>query len=113
MFAYRLAHAMGIVNVEDEGGLLDLISPRQLDGWMAYDLIEPIGPERLHDQLALIAAVLWAAITHCDMPDDLLEALKCKPKPPRTAAEQLMDDEARARLQIAQAEQIARRHNGA
>lgn len=48
-FAYRLAATLGIVDVQ---AMLDQMTPEQLDGWMAYDTLEPIGLRGVCDQLA-------------------------------------------------------------
>jgi hypothetical protein len=47
---YRLASHCGIWNVY---GLLARITPEQVDEWMAFDELEPLGLRRVEDMIAL------------------------------------------------------------
>jgi hypothetical protein len=40
--------------------MLDTMTPEQLDGWMAYDAIEPLASRGLYCQVASIIAILSA-----------------------------------------------------
>lgn len=55
---YRLAAHMGIVDVFR---LLEELSPEQVDEWIAYDELEPLGHIRLQEQLARLGTILAAA----------------------------------------------------
>jgi hypothetical protein len=64
--------------------LLAKISPEQLDEWMAYDGIEPIGPTKLYGMLALHGANL-AIAQGCEIPPARFY--------PRTPEDDAADDE--------------------
>jgi hypothetical protein len=52
-FLYRLALKLGIWNVEEPGGLADVMSVDQLYGWMGYYQLEPWGDEWLRDAMSM------------------------------------------------------------
>jgi len=58
VFAYRLASQLGVANVEEEGGLLDQISYRQLERWNEFYNFDPWGPMRTDIMLAQLCALL-------------------------------------------------------
>jgi hypothetical protein len=58
-FAYRLALALGVANVEDPGGLLDTISACQFSRWRAYCLIDTFGNERGDMQAGTVANAVY------------------------------------------------------
>lgn len=58
MFAYRLAAALGIVDVH---GMVASMTPEQMDGWIAYDRLEPVGVRGLVAQMATMLAMFAAS----------------------------------------------------
>lgn len=58
MFLYRLAAALGIVDVE---AMASAMTPDQIDGWAAYDAAEPLGGRGLMRQLSEFMAMFSAS----------------------------------------------------
>lgn len=54
MFAYRLASHLGILDVDQ---MLDSISVRQFNEWMAFNIIDPFVRERNDLNTALLASL--------------------------------------------------------
>lgn len=50
-----------MVHTEDVEGLLELISPEVMDGWEAFDALEPIGTGRIFQVLADIGISVMAS----------------------------------------------------
>lgn len=57
LFAYRLAAHLGM---DDPVAMLARMTPEQLDNWIAYDALEPIGQRGLAMQLAMILQAMMA-----------------------------------------------------
>ena len=53
LFLYRLALKLGTWNVEDPGGLAEVMSVDQLYGWMAAYQLMPWGDEWLRDAVLM------------------------------------------------------------
>lgn len=58
LFAYRLAAALGVADV---AGLMATLTTEQVEGWMAYDLAEPLGVRGLVSQMASMLAMFAAS----------------------------------------------------
>ena len=56
-FAYRLAAHLGI---EDPAEMLDRHSPEWLDGWIAFDTLEPLGMRAAWSQMATLIQAFFA-----------------------------------------------------
>lgn len=54
-FAFRLSKALGCPHPDY---LLELLTAEQLAEWRAYDLLEPIGTERIEYGFAMLCAVI-------------------------------------------------------
>ena len=58
MFLYRLAAALGVVDVTQMAAEL---TPEQVEGWMAYDAAEPLGCRGVVSQLATLLGMFAAS----------------------------------------------------
>lgn len=55
---YRLAALVGTLDVD---GLMDSVAPELVDGWIAYDRIEPLHQRRLEQTLASTGSAVCAS----------------------------------------------------